>query len=388
MARFKWAGNAIVLSTVGTTSVEKPFTVAMMGEPINRIAVHRYFQDRPESPRITMSKPLSFSVLDLAWIPQGSSPADALNHSRELAQHAERLGYHRYWVAEHHNMSGVASCATAVVLSHIGAATSTIRIGAGGVMLPNHAPLIIAEQFGTLDAFYPGRVDLGLGRAPGTDGFTVRALRRDPQAGAESFPQDVQELQSYFLPAQPGQRIRAVPATGRNVPIWILGSSTYGAQVAAALGLPFAFAANFAPPALTAALEIYRRNFQPSAQLEQPYAAVCVHAVVADSDEHAKYLATTGQQAFYNLHRGQPKLLQPPQRDFEAMCSPDELAAIKHTMKYACVGSPHSVAEQLREFLKLTEADELLFGGPIFDHHERLYSYELVAKVCKELSTH
>lgn len=322
---------------------------------------------------------LRYSVLDLAWIPEGTTAAAALNHSRELAQHAERLGYYRYWVAEHHNMIGVASCATAVVLSHVGAMTSTIRIGAGGVMLPNHAPLVIAEQFGTLDSFYPGRIDLGLGRAPGTDGLTVRALRRDVNS-AEHFVEDIQEVQAYFAPAQPGQRIRAVPAAGHAVPLWILGSSTYGAQVAAEFGLPFAFAAHFAPPALLDALEIYRRNFTPSTQLSAPYAAVCVHAFVADSDEHARYLASSGQQAFYNLHRGTPKPLQPPRHDFEAQCSPQELAGIRHTMQYACVGAPATVGKQLAQLLKLTQADELMFGAPIFDHRERLRSYELLAE--------
>lgn len=330
---------------------------------------------------------IPFSVLDLAWIPQGATATDALKNSRELAQHAERLGYHRYWVAEHHNMSGVASCATAVILAHVGAATATIRIGAGGVMLPNHAPLLVAEQFGTLDAFYPGRVDLGLGRAPGTDSFTVRALRRDPHTAADSFPQDVQELRAYFSPVQAGQRIRAVPAAGHTVPLWILGSSTYGAQVAAAFGLPFAYAAHFAPAALLSALDIYRREFKPSAQLQQPYAVVCVHAFVADSDEHARYLATSGQQAFQNLYRGTPKPLQPPQRDFEAQCNPDELAAIRQTMRHACIGSRESVVRQLQALLELTQADELMFGAPIFDHRERLYSYELLAQACKALGT-
>lgn len=330
-------------------------------------------------------KRIPYSVIDLVWIPQGSTPTEALNKSRELAQHVESLGYLRYWVAEHHNLS-VASCATSVILSHIGAVTTRIRIGSGGVMLPNHAPLLVAEQFGTLDAFYPGRVDLGLGRAPGADGVALRALRRDSRTTADSFPQDVQELQAYFQPAQPGQRIRAVPAAGRQVPLWILGSSTYGAQVAAALGLPFAFGAHFPSEALIPALQLYRQGFRPSEHLQKPQVMICTMAIGADSDEHARYLASSAQQEFLNIHRGLNKPLAPPARDFEASCDADELAFIQYAFRYCCVGSTQTITQQLRDLVELTQADELMFGSPIYDQHEKLYSYEIVAKACEALT--
>lgn len=322
-----------------------------------------------------------FSILDLAWIPDGSTPGQALHHTKELAQRAEAWGYHRYWVAEHHNMPGVACCATAVVLGYVAAATSRIRVGSGGVMLPNHAPLLIAEQFGTLDFLYPGRIDLGLGRAPGTDGLTVRALRRDPYTAADSFPQDVMELQSYFQPLQPGQKVAAIPAVGRKVPLWILGSSTYGAQVAAALGLPYAFASHFAPQALMTALQVYRSEFRPSEYLQQPYVMVGVHVYAADSDDEAQYLSSTLQQMFFNLHRGTPKQLQAPVRDFEARCSPAELAGIKQAMRYSCVGARETVAAKLREFVAQTQADEVMIAAPMFDHAARLRSYEITAQI-------
>lgn len=332
-----------------------------------------------------MKPSIPYSVLDLVWIPQGSTPAEALNKSREQAQHVERLGYYRYWVAEHHNLP-VASCSTAVILSHVGAATATIRIGSGGIMLPNHAPLLIAEQFGTLDAFYPGRVDLGLGRAPGTDGPAMRALRRDPRTSADSFPQDVQELQAYFLPVQPGQRIRAVPAAGHNVPIWILGSGVYGAQVAAALGLPFAFGLHFPSDALLPALQMYRQGFRPTEHLQKPHVMICTMAIAADTDEHARYLATSAQQEFLSMHRGKPQSIMPPIRNFEAMCDADELAGVDYVMRNACVGARDTITRQLCDLLQLTRANELMFGAPIYDHHEKLYSYEVVAKACEALS--
>jgi len=329
---------------------------------------------------VPQTRKIPYSILDLAWIPAGSTPAQALQHTRELAVLAERLGYHRYWVAEHHNMPGVACCATSLVLGYVAAATSTIRVGSGGVMLPNHAPLVIAEQFGTLDTLYPGRVDLGLGRAPGTDGLTVQALRRDPYSAAESFPQDVQELQAYFEPLEPGQKVAAIPATGRKVPIWILGSSTYGAQVAAALGLPYAFAAHFAPQALHAALQIYRQHFRPSAQLDKPYAMVCVHVFAADTEAEARLQSSTLQQMFYNLHRGTPKHLQPPKANFEQNCSPAELAGIKQTTRYACIGTGEQIAASLQQFAETTQADEIMIAAPFYDHAARLRSYEIAAQ--------
>ncbi len=256
------------------------------------------------------------SVLDLAPIVLGSTPGEALRNSLDLAQHAERLGYRRYWVAEHHNMTGIASAATSVVIGHLAGGTSTIRVGAGGIMLPNHAPLVIAEQFGTLEALYPGRIDLGLGRAPGTDQVTVRALRR-VQERENDFPREVQELMAFLGPVREGQSVQAVPGGGTEVPVWILGSSTFGAQLAAFLGLPYAFAAHFAPDDLEAALDAYRSTFKPSAQLDQPYAMVCVHAVVADTDDEARRLFTTTQQAFTNMHRGRPGQAQPPIDDID-----------------------------------------------------------------------
>lgn len=344
-----------------------------------------------------MTKPqqLACSVLDLAWVPDGDTAAQALQRTRELALLAEQCGYHRYWVAEHHNMPGVACCATSVVLGYVAAATSTLRIGSGGVMLPNHAPLVIAEQFGTLDSLYPGRIDLGLGRAPGTDGLTVQALRRDPYTAADSFPQDVQELQSYFEPLQPGaapahpapapfdrpwssQKVRAIPAAGRQVPFWILGSSTYGAQVAAALGLPFAFASHFAPQALHAALQLYRQHFRPSKQLDKPYVMVCAHAFCADTDAEAQWHASTLKQMFYNLHRGTPKQLQPPMENFEQHCTPAELAGIQQSMRYSCIGSPESMALKVREFAAATQADEVMLAAPFYNQQARLKSYRLI----------
>ncbi len=352
---------------------------------------------------MTRTRQIPYSVLDLAWIPTGSTPAEALQRTRELAVLAEQLGYNRYWMAEHHNMSGVACCATSVVLGYVAAATSTIRIGSGGVMLPNHAPLVIAEQFGTLDALYPGRIDLGLGRAPGTDGLTVQALRRDPYSAAESFPQDVMELQSYFEPFEPGaapahpalapldrpwslQKVMAVPAAGRKVPLWMLGSSTYGAQVAAALGLPYVFASHFAPQALHAALQIYRQNFRPSKQLDRPYAMVCAHVYCAETEAEAQLHASTLKQMFYNLHRGTPKQLQPPMENFEQHCTPAELAGIQQTMLYSCIGTPPIVAQKLQEFAASTQADEVMIASPYFDQQARLQSYRLAKQALDALS--
>ena len=323
---------------------------------------------------------LPLSILDLVPVPQGATPADALHHSLELARHAERLGYTRYWVAEHHNMTGIASAATSVVVGYLAGGTSTIRVGSGGVMLPNHAPLVIAEQFGTLATLYPGRIDLGLGRAPGTDQQTSRALRRDPRA-ADSFPSDVRELRALFAPVQPGQAIQSVPGGGLEVPLWILGSSLFGAQLAAALGLPYAFASHFAPEALTDALEIYRRNFKPSAQLAKPHAMVGLNVVAADSDAEAQRLFSSQQQAFANLLRGRPGPYQPPVDDIDAYWSPAEKQHASRMLACSIVGSPETVKRGLEAFSEETGADELMVVTAVFDQAARLRSYEILAQV-------
>ena len=282
---------------------------------------------------------IPFSVLDLSPIVEGGTAADALRNTLDLARHAEALGYQRYWVAEHHNMTGIASAATVVVIGHVAAGTRTIRVGSGGIMLPNHAPLVVAEQFGTLETLFPGRIDLGLGRAPGTDQNTSRALRRDLATNAEQFPQDVLELRAYFEDAEPGQLIRAVPGVGTKVPLWILGSSLFGAQVAAALGLPFAFASHFAPEALMQALEIYRRHFKPSEQLDKPYAMVAANIIAADTDAEARRLFTSLQQSFIKLRRGTPGKLAPPlEGDISSWAAPVELAGLNHSLVYSFVG--------------------------------------------------
>jgi luciferase family oxidoreductase group 1 len=324
---------------------------------------------------------IPFSVLDLAPITEGGTPALAFERTLDLARLAERLGYQRYWLAEHHNMSGVASAATAVVVGYVAAGTATIRVGSGGVMLPNHAPLVIAEQFGTLESLYPGRIDLGLGRAPGTDMLTARALRRNLAGGVDTFPQDVQELQAYFREPAPGQRVRAVPGAGLNVPIWLLGSSLYSAQLAAALGLPFAFAAHFAPDHLLDALQLYRSTFQPSEALERPYAMAAINVIAADSDDEAARLATSVQQAFLNLQRGRPGPLPPPVDSMDTLWTPAEAAGLGHMMRYGVVGGPERVQRGLEAFLELTGVDELMVTAQIFDHRARLRSFELVAEV-------
>ena len=319
-----------------------------------------------------------FSVLDLAPVPQGTSVSQALANSLDLARHAETLGFHRYWLAEHHNMPGIASAATAVVIGHVAGGTKTIRVGSGGVMLPNHAPLMVAEQFGTLNALYPGRIDLGVGRAPGTDQATMRALRR--YAGAvDSFAQDVVELQHWFKPAEPDQSVRAVPGEGQDVPIWMLGSSTWGAQLAAALGLPYAFAAHFAPDALLDALLLYRRHFKPSEALAKPYAMVCIGVCAADTDEEAKRLSTSTQQQFLALRRGRPGLLPPPVDDIREHASLAELAGLDHTFQYAAIGSPETVRRKIDQVLEMTGADEVMAASQIHDHDARKRSYEILA---------
>jgi len=322
-----------------------------------------------------------FSVLDLSNIIQGGTVADALHRSRELARHAEQLGYKRFWLAEHHNMPGIASAATAVVIAHVAAGTSTIRVGSGGIMLPNHSPLVIAEQFGTLAALFPDRIDLGLGRAPGTDQPTARALRRGARDVSDSFPHDVVELQSYFQPATPGQVVTAVPGAGTNVPVWILGSSLFGAQLAAHLGLPFGFASHFAPDLLDEALAIYRAQFQPSATLPRPYAMACIGVVAAGTDRAAQRLATSLQQSFTLLRRGTPTPLPPPIDSMDGFWSPPEKAGVEHAFREAVIGSPETVQTGLARFLARTRVDELMVTAAIHDQAARLRSFELVAQI-------
>ena len=326
----------------------------------------------------------AFSVLDLAPVPLGSDAADALHNSLDLAQHAERWGFRRYWLAEHHNMIGIASAATAVTVGYVASGTHRIRVGAGGIMLPNHSPLVIAEQFGTLETLYPGRIDLGLGRAPGSDGYTQRALRRDPES-AEHFPQDVAELQALLGPVQPGQRVQAVPGGGTGVPLWILGSSLYGAQVAAHFGLPYAFASHFAPDALMEALAVYRERFRPSAQLARPYAMVGANVIAAATDAEARRLFTSAQQSFANMFRGTRGKLPPPIDDIETYWSPAEKAQASGMLACSFVGSPATVQRKLAQFLDETGADEVMVAGAIHDHAARLRSYELLAELAPAL---
>jgi luciferase family oxidoreductase group 1 len=327
----------------------------------------------------------SLSVLDLAPVPQGSTPAEALRNTLDLAQHAEAWGYNRYWVAEHHNMVGIASAATSVVIGYIAGGTRTIRVGAGGIMLPNHSPLVIAEQFGTLASLYPGRIDLGLGRAPGTDQRTLLALRRDP-ASSERFPQDVLELQALLGPVQPGQFLQAVPGADTNVPLWILGSSLFGAQLAAMLGLPYAFASHFAPDALMRALQVYRENFKPSEQTDNPYAMIGVNVIAADTDEEARRLFTSPQQAFTNLFRGTRGKLLPPIDDIESYWSPSEKIQASNMLQCSVVGSRRAVRDELARLIEQTGADELMVAAAIYDHGARLRSYEILAEAWKDLN--
>lgn len=317
------------------------------------------------------------SILDLVPVVLGETPREALRKSLQLAQHAERLGYTRYWVAEHHNMTAIASAATSVVIGYLAGGTSTIRVGSGGIMLPNHSPLVIAEQFGTLESLYPGRIDLGLGRAPGTDQRTLRALRRDPSA-ADTFPQDVLELQSLLAPVKAGQTVRAVPGAGTEVPLWILGSSTFGAELAASLGLPYAFASHFAPEALLLALDLYREQFRPSRQLDQPYAMVGVNVVAAETDEEARRLFTTIQQSFTNLVRGTGGKLQAPIENIDDYWNPIEKHQASRMLKYSVVGSADTVLRGLDQLVRLTKADELMIVTSVYDHAARMRSYELV----------
>jgi luciferase family oxidoreductase group 1 len=320
------------------------------------------------------------SVLDLAPIVEGGDAADAFRRSLDLAQHAERWGYRRYWLAEHHGMPGIASAATAVVIGHVAAGTSTIRVGAGGIMLPNHAPLVIAEQFGTLASLFPGRIDLGLGRAPGSDQLTTRALRRSPLA-ADTFPDDVVELMDYFRPPHPRQLVRAVPGAGLDVPIWILGSSLFGAQLAAELGLPYAFASHFAPAALIQALELYRARFKPSVRLERPHVMLGVNVFAAETDDDGRRLFTSLQQAFVNLRRGHPGPLPPPDAGFVERLMPAERRLLDDMLSYSVVGSPATVRRGLEAIVARTGADELMLTSQIYEHAARLRSYELAAGI-------
>ena len=326
-----------------------------------------------------------FSLLDLVPVVEGGTVSQSLANAADLARHAETLGFQRYWVAEHHGMRGIASAATAVVIGHVAAATTTIRVGAGGIMLPNHAPLIIAEQFGTLDALFPGRIDLGLGRAPGSDQRVAQAMRRTLDSDPNAFPRDVMELQSYF--ADDGRTgIAATPGAGANVPLWILGSSTFGAQLAAALGLPYAFASHFAPDALDAALAIYRRDFRPSAQLDRPYAMAGFNVFAADTDEEAELLASSQQQSFVALRTGNPRQLPPPVAGYRASLGPQGSGILDHVLQCSAVGSPETVARQTAAFLERTGVDEVMVASAIYDHEARKRSLAITAEVLSGLA--
>lgn len=323
---------------------------------------------------------IPFSVLDLAPVKAGGTITESFRNTLDLAQHAEAWGYQRFWLAEHHNMAGIASAATSVLIGYVAGGTETIRVGSGGVMLPNHAPLVIAEQFGTLESLYPGRIDLGVGRAPGTDRRTARALRRNFISDEDDFPRDLAELQSYFATAVPGQPVRAVPGAGLKVPIWLLGSSLFSAQLAAALGLPFAFASHFAPDYMMQALEIYRSRFQASEVLKKPYAMLGLNVFAADTDAEARRLFTSLQQQFINLRRGEPGPVPPPVETMEGHWSEIERAGVEHALAYSIVGSRETVKRGLEAFLDATQADEMMVTAQIFDHAARLRSFEIVAE--------
>jgi luciferase family oxidoreductase group 1 len=321
-----------------------------------------------------------FSILDLAPIAEGSDAGRALRNALDLAQLGERLGFKRFWMAEHHSMPGIASAATSVALAFVGAGTSTIRLGAGGVMLPNHAPLVIAEQFGTLESLFPGRIDLGLGRAPGTDRAAAMALRRTLASDENQFPRDVVELMDYFTPGEGPRQVHAIPGEGLSIPVWILGSSLFGAQLAAMLGLPYAFASHFAPAAMTDAIRVYRERFQPSAQLAAPYVMLGFNAFAADSDEEARLLATSMQQAFVNLRTGKAGKLPPPVPDYEQSLPGPARAMLDQVLSCSAIGAREKVAAEIAAFVERTGADELMITSQIFDHEKRLRSYEIVAE--------
>ncbi|HSH91071.1 MAG TPA: LLM class flavin-dependent oxidoreductase [Ramlibacter sp.] len=327
---------------------------------------------------------IPFSVLDLSPITEGGDAAQSFRNTLDLAQHAEPWGFNRYWLAEHHGMPGIASAATSVLIGHVAGGTRTIRVGAGGIMLPNHSPLVIAEQFGTLEALYPGRIDLGLGRAPGSDQATARALRRNLMSDADEFPRDVVELMD-LMSDEPRQSIRAVPGKGAKVPVWILGSSLFGAQLAAMLGLPFAFASHFAPAQMMQAIALYREHFKPSAQLAKPHVMLGFNVFAADTDEEAQVRATSMQQAFVNLRSGRPIRLPPPLPGYRENAGPAERALLDSVLSCATIGSPETVREGLRAFIDRTGADELMITSNMFDHRHRLRSYEIAAEVRKDL---
>jgi luciferase family oxidoreductase group 1 len=328
---------------------------------------------------------IPFSILDLSPVAMGGNAAQSLRNTLDLARHAESWGYRRYWLAEHHSMPGIASAATSVVICHVATGTKTIRVGAGGIMLPNHSPLVIAEQFGTLESLFPGRIDLGLGRAPGSDQTTARALRRNLASDPEQFPRDVMELMGYLGPATPDQRVLAFPGVGTEVPLWILGSSLFGAQVAAALGLPFAFASHFAPAMMMQAIEIYRARFQPSAQLDRPYVMLGFNIFAADSDAQARLLSTSMQQAFVNLRSGRPGQLPPPMADYENQLPPAARAMLADVLACSATGARETVRAGLVAFIARTQPNELMITSQIFDHAARLHSYEIAAEIQKTL---
>ena len=329
---------------------------------------------------------IPFSVLDLSPITDGGTPAQSFRNTLDLARHAERWGYNRYWLAEHHGMPGIASAATAVLIGHVAGGTSTIRVGAGGIMLPNHSPLVVAEQFGTLESLYPGRIDLGLGRAPGSDPLTSRALRRNLLSDPDEFPRDVVELID-LMSDQPRQTIRAVPGTGLKVPVWILGSSLFGAQLAAMLGLPYAFASHFAPAQMADAVALYRASFKPSAHLAKPYVMLGFNVVAADTDEEAQVRATSMQQAFVNLRSGRPSKLPPPLPGYRDKVGPAERTLLDGVLACTAIGSPETVRQALQDFIDRTGADELMIASQIFEHTARLRSYEIAAQVRGKLSS-
>ncbi len=325
-------------------------------------------------------KDIPLSILDLSPIPHGSTAAEALRRTLDMAQHAERWGFHRYWLAEHHSMPGIASAATSVVIGYVAGGTSRMRIGSGGIMLPNHAPLVIAEQFGTLESLYPGRIDLGLGRAPGSDRATMRALRRRLDGDTDDFPQQLAELRAFLQPRNPGAAVRAIPGEGLDIPIWLLGSSTYSAQMAGYLGLPFAFAGQFSPAFMQSALELYRMRFEPSESLSAPYAMVGVNVFAADTEEEARRLSTSHQQMHLSLVRGTPGQVPPPVDSMEGLWLPEEKASIESTLSASIIGTPEMVHEQLQAFVAATDADELIINTIAYDHAARLRSYEIVAQ--------
>lgn len=330
-------------------------------------------------------KTIPFSLLDLAPIPEGSSAKEAFSHSLDLARLAERRGYHRYWLAEHHNMTGIASAATSVLIGYLAANTTTLHLGSGGVMLPNHSPLVIAEQFGTLNTLYPGRIDLGLGRAPGSDQRTMMALRRHMSGDIDNFPRDVAELVDWFDARDPNPHVRPVPGYGEKIPVWLLGSSLYGAQLAAQRGLPFAFASHFAPDMLFQALHIYRTQFKPSARLEKPYAMVCINIIAADSNRDAEFLFTSMQQAFVKLRRGETGQLPAPIQNMDQFWSPSEQYGVQQALSMSLVGDKAKVRHGLESILRETQADEIMVNGQIFDHQARLHSFDLAMQVKEEL---